>query len=210
MQTAHEQAIAFGASTSAQLGAIGIKLPQFDEKALALTPKVDDSQLTALNKHLDLKETHFKEVQAFLKRSPLTPYVDISELKQAETAMGKLPSNSTSRISVDSSEVKASRKDIHDLTRDLWAVDEANEPIKVKADTSQLGQAYEDLKTLESQYLSTKSKIESNPISATASFTKSSAIATKRVHQPAGHGRDEHGEHLRRHDRVDAPQSRPA
>lgn len=50
------------------------------ERTLKLTALVDDSQLTALNKHLDLKQRHFAQVNDFFRSSPLTPRVDLSQL----------------------------------------------------------------------------------------------------------------------------------
>lgn len=45
-----------------------------------LTVKVDDSQLTALNQHFELKKTHFQEIQNFFNSNPLTIKVDDSKL----------------------------------------------------------------------------------------------------------------------------------
>lgn len=41
---------------------------------------VDDTQLTRLNKHLDLKKKHFNDLQKHLKSNPLKIYVDDTEL----------------------------------------------------------------------------------------------------------------------------------
>lgn len=59
------------------------------ERILKLTAQVNDSQLTALNKHLDLKAKHFAQVNEIFKRTPLTPRVD---LKQLEALDGRLRS----------------------------------------------------------------------------------------------------------------------
>lgn len=40
-------------------------------KGFSLNPKVNHSELTALNKHLDLKEKHFKSVQRYFNGNPL-------------------------------------------------------------------------------------------------------------------------------------------
>jgi tape measure domain-containing protein len=56
-------------------------------KALTLTPTVDDSALTNLNKHLDLKQQHFGQVNSFFKSKPLSPGVDLSQLNSLETKL---------------------------------------------------------------------------------------------------------------------------
>lgn len=51
------------------------------EQQLDLTPQVDDSQLTALNKHLSLKQQHFQQVGRFMQQSPIAPRVRMNELE---------------------------------------------------------------------------------------------------------------------------------
>lgn len=55
------------------------------EAKLSLTPKVDDSALTALNKHLDLKVAHFKQVQNTFNSNPLKIKVDTSDLDSLQS-----------------------------------------------------------------------------------------------------------------------------
>ena len=62
----------------------------FSLKELTITAKVDDKQLTDLNKHLSLKEKHFKQVQQEFNRSPLTPKVDLNNLDKLETRLNNL------------------------------------------------------------------------------------------------------------------------
>jgi tape measure domain-containing protein len=59
------------------------------ERTLKLTARVDDRELTALNKHLDLKQKHFAQVNEAFKATPLTPRVD---LRQLEALDGRLKS----------------------------------------------------------------------------------------------------------------------
>ena len=66
------------------------KLAKFSDKTFKVTAQVDDSQLTALNKHLDLKQKHFTQVNNYFKSSPLKPTVDLSGLTSAEEAMKRL------------------------------------------------------------------------------------------------------------------------
>lgn len=57
---------------------------------LNLTPKVDDRALTNLNKHLDLKVAHFRQVQQFFNNAPLTPRVNLSELDKFDLRLKQL------------------------------------------------------------------------------------------------------------------------
>ena len=59
-------------------------------ETLNLKTKVDDAQLYELNKHLSLKEEHFKSVQRSFDQNPLTPHVDFKELEQLETALNRI------------------------------------------------------------------------------------------------------------------------
>jgi tape measure domain-containing protein len=75
------------------------KLLKGGAQSLALNVKVDDSPLTALNAHLDLKKQHFQAVQAYFDSNPLTPKVDLTQIKTAQAEIDKLLSKS-SQISV--------------------------------------------------------------------------------------------------------------
>jgi tape measure domain-containing protein len=57
-----------------------IKQAQFLEKDLNLTIGVNDDSLKNLNKHFDLKVTHFKQTQTYFKNNPLKVFVDDGEL----------------------------------------------------------------------------------------------------------------------------------
>jgi tape measure domain-containing protein len=57
-----------------------IKQAQFLEKDLNLTIGVNDDSLKNLNKHFDLKVTHFKQTQTYFKNNPLKVFVDDREL----------------------------------------------------------------------------------------------------------------------------------
>lgn len=52
-----------------------------------LTATVDDRALTALNKHLDLKEEHVKRLQRSWDSSPLTVRTELRELNEARTQL---------------------------------------------------------------------------------------------------------------------------
>lgn len=76
------------ASIAGQIGEIQSRIQErFQGTKLHLKTTVDDSSLTKLNQHLDLKETHYKRVQKLMSSNPLTPSIDTSAI---EAALGKL------------------------------------------------------------------------------------------------------------------------
>ncbi|MFM6648909.1 MAG: hypothetical protein ACKPJO_10990, partial [Dolichospermum sp.] len=71
---------------------------------LSLKVEVDDSPLYSLNKHLDLKYKHFKEVNQYFKNNSLTPTVDDRELTNLNKELAQLTGKSAgdrTRVSVD-------------------------------------------------------------------------------------------------------------
>ena len=60
------------------------------ENGLDLAPTVDDSALTALNKHLDLKQRHFQQVGQFMQRSPLEPKVRTAQLEELKAELKEI------------------------------------------------------------------------------------------------------------------------
>src|SRR5579883_3158886 len=70
------------------------------ERTLKLSALVDDSQLTALNKHLDLKQRHFAQVNAYFKSSPLTPRVDFQQLDALERRLQSFQTSSY-KVTID-------------------------------------------------------------------------------------------------------------
>jgi hypothetical protein len=58
--------------------------------AAPLTIKVDDSALTRLNEHLELKRTHFREIQNYFNSSPLTIKIDDSNLSRLNAGFVKI------------------------------------------------------------------------------------------------------------------------
>jgi hypothetical protein len=59
-----------------------------------LSAKVDDRALTALNKHLDLKQAHFAQVRRDFQQNPLKPRVDFKDLDNLERRLNRLKSGS--------------------------------------------------------------------------------------------------------------------
>ncbi|MFM5941591.1 MAG: hypothetical protein ACKOQ2_23380, partial [Dolichospermum sp.] len=57
---------------------------------ISLLVEVDDSALYDLNKHLDLKYKHFKEVNRYFKNNPITPTVDGRRLDPLEQRLKEL------------------------------------------------------------------------------------------------------------------------
>lgn len=78
LENAHKKAIAFGK---------GI------EKNLRISPTVDHTELTLLNKHLDLKQKHIAEVRRDFA-TPLKPRVDTSEIDALNAKMSAIKSQS--------------------------------------------------------------------------------------------------------------------
>ncbi len=70
------------------------------DRAFKVTAVVNDTQLTALNKHLDLKQKHFAQVGNYFKSNSLTPKVDMSGLKGLGDELRKVE-RLTSRIDAD-------------------------------------------------------------------------------------------------------------
>ncbi|MFM6071101.1 MAG: hypothetical protein ACKPB9_05855, partial [Dolichospermum sp.] len=71
---------------------------------LSLKVEVDDSPLYSLNKHLDLKYKHFKEVNQYFKNNPLAPTVDDRELTNLNKELAQLTEKNAggrARVSVD-------------------------------------------------------------------------------------------------------------
>lgn len=74
---------------------------------LVLNPQVDDKQLTALNRHLDLKVSHYKQVQRYFTNNPLK--VTTNELVNRESANTATRNNSNrGELKVDSTNVDRS------------------------------------------------------------------------------------------------------
>ncbi len=80
-----------------------IKQAQFLEKDLNLTIGVNDDSLKNLNKHFDLKVTHFKQTQTYFKNNPLKVFVDDGELTNLNKELASLTkgSNGRARVRVD-------------------------------------------------------------------------------------------------------------
>lgn len=79
-----------------------IKQAQFLEKDLNLTIGVNDDSLKNLNKHFDLKVTHFKQTQTYFKNNPLKVFVDDGELTNLNKELDKLGQRKvTANVSVN-------------------------------------------------------------------------------------------------------------
>nr|WP_290224313.1 tape measure protein [Trichocoleus desertorum] len=87
---------------------------QFGRVKLHLKPTVDDSALTKLNQHLDLKQRHFAQVRRDF-RNPVKPAIDTSELDAASAQFDALKQKiadlqnqaASVRFTADTSEVDA-------------------------------------------------------------------------------------------------------
>lgn len=85
-------------NTRLDLSGVERDLKTLDNKNYSLKVSVDDDALTKLNKHLDLKVKHFREVNQVFQREKIKILVDDSELSKLEN-ISKL-SNKTVKIDV--------------------------------------------------------------------------------------------------------------
>jgi tape measure domain-containing protein len=74
-------------------GDISKQMGQFGDRSFKVTAIVDDKQLTALNKHLDLKQRHFAQVSNYFKSAALTPKVDLTGIKALDGQLDSIRSN---------------------------------------------------------------------------------------------------------------------
>lgn len=72
-------------------------LKSLDNKNYSLKVSVDDDALTRLNKHLDLKVKHFRQVNQILRSEKLKIHVDDSELSK----INKIPNTTTKEVRVN-------------------------------------------------------------------------------------------------------------
>lgn len=63
---------------------------QFRGSSLTIKVKADHSELYELNKHIELKRSHIKDVNAWMGRNPIKPRIDGSELKELGLAVDQL------------------------------------------------------------------------------------------------------------------------
>jgi len=96
-------------------GDISKQMGQFGDRSFSVKAVVDDTQLTALNKHLDLKQRHFAQVSSYFKSAALTPKVDLSGINALDGQLDSIRSNIESLsgssvsvgVDVDSSAIDA-------------------------------------------------------------------------------------------------------
>lgn len=69
---AEQKAFSLATRIQSIVEGVSIEAPSFNDN-LQLTPRVDDSQLTALNQHLNLKRKHFQDVNQYFSDSLETP-----------------------------------------------------------------------------------------------------------------------------------------
>lgn len=55
-----------------------------------IAPKVDDERLSALNRHLDLKQRHLKETIAYFNTNPITPKINTTQLDKLNALLKQL------------------------------------------------------------------------------------------------------------------------
>ena len=62
----------------------------FAANKLTIAPQVDHRPLDALNRHLDKKQQHFQQLDRYLAANPITPRVNLAELKAVHNLMGSM------------------------------------------------------------------------------------------------------------------------
>ena len=87
---------------------------------LSLTVEVDDSALYDLNKHLDLKYRHFKEINQYFKNNPLTPTVDDGELTELNKELDKLGQRKVAvNVSVNNNVGRNNNSTVGDIAKSI-------------------------------------------------------------------------------------------
>lgn len=71
---------------------------QSSQQVFKLKAVVDDKQLTSLNRHLDLKQTHLKQTIDFYRSNPLRVYTDQRQLTDLNRSLSDLKSLSNQKI----------------------------------------------------------------------------------------------------------------
>ncbi|MEO1521983.1 MAG: hypothetical protein AAFU78_14560, partial [Cyanobacteria bacterium J06633_2] len=102
---AEQKAFSMATRIQSIMGGVKIDAPSLADE-LKLTPQVDDRQLTELNKHLELKRSHFSQVQRFFDRNPLTPKASGSFAKDFEQQLDQVQRTATAnpiRVDADTS-----------------------------------------------------------------------------------------------------------
>jgi hypothetical protein len=90
LNSAYQRVDQFATKTEARFNQVQATMSRAMGNDLLLTYKVNDSALTAANKHLESKRTHLKEVQQWINQNPLAYKVDLSAVKTARNEIARL------------------------------------------------------------------------------------------------------------------------
>jgi tape measure domain-containing protein len=116
------------------------------DSGLNLTPKVNDSALTALNKHLDKKEKHFNKVQNKFNNSPLTVKTNTRELDRLENQLKRVNKLSGKTYKVNIEEKVTRKYSQNDRTKreTRQSQSKQSQANKTKKQTSEIKNALSD------------------------------------------------------------------
>ncbi|BAS57198.1 hypothetical protein NIES2135_34480 [Leptolyngbya boryana NIES-2135] len=107
-----------------------------------LAATTDDRKLTELNKHLNLKDQHVKQIQRSWDANPLTPKTDLSHLNAAQ------------------SQVASFRRDVQGLNDDLAKIKSSlNQTFKLAIDDSDLRKIEERIGNIKAQKIKVDASI---------------------------------------------------
>ena len=97
-----------------------VKQAQFLEKDLNLTIGVNDKKLSELNKHFDLKVTHFKQTQTYFKNNPLKVYVNDNALTNLNKELDKLEQRKvTVNVNVNNNVGRNNNSTVGDIAKNI-------------------------------------------------------------------------------------------
>jgi tape measure domain-containing protein len=117
-------------------------LDNISKPKIHLVATTDDRKLTELNKHLNLKDQHVKQIQRSWDTNPLTPKTDLSYLKAAQ------------------SQVASFRKDVQGLNDDLAKIKSSlNQTFKLAIDDSDLRKIEERISNIKAQKIKVDASI---------------------------------------------------
>ena len=147
---------------------------RFEKAAVSIEAQVDDSQLTDLNKHLDLKEAHAKKIQKFFNQNPLKPKTDTTDLEKIpeqfdliQRELQKLNRHlktSPLAIETDTVQVQSAVGRVNDLETKVKGTrrDFSRNPVKVWVDTSEVTQAQKQVATFDESLTRMKRRSKSD------------------------------------------------
>lgn len=135
-------------SLERQLSAIRLST----RSSLNLVATVDDRALFALNRHIESKRSHIKDVQRWMDSTPITPRIDLKPLLGLSAQLSKL--TTAQNVVAVSLDTKAALNAVEQLETTLSSI----QPPTIAVDSSQIVQATENAQTFISEFENIESK----------------------------------------------------